>query len=112
MDSFNLPRFHTSPSELAAIIERNGNFSIETMEVLDRQLKLETMDEATRFPMMVRHLRATLEGLIREHFGDGLVDEVFELFGKKLEESSSIFTDPKYKPIIEIFVLLKRKKIA
>ncbi|OWM84638.1 loganic acid O-methyltransferase-like [Punica granatum] len=108
VDSFNLPRYHTSPKELTAIIERSGNFSIEMMEVLDRPPMPEVIDKSICFRMMVRHFRATLEGLIREQFGDGLVDQVFERFSKKLEESS-IFTDPKYKPGVEMFVLLKRK---
>lgn len=78
------------------------------MEALDHQLKVDVIDKATSFPMMVRHWGATLDGLIEEQFGDDPVNEVFEQFGKKPEESP-IFTDPKYKPGIEMFMLLKRK---
>ncbi|KAL0380827.1 UNVERIFIED_CONTAM: Loganic acid O-methyltransferase [Sesamum angustifolium] len=35
IDSFNFPTYYTFPEELKAIIEKNGNYSIERMEIFD-----------------------------------------------------------------------------
>ena len=105
VDSFNLPMYYTSPSELKAIIERNEQFSIESLKILNnpkKHVKLPNVE--TR----VLYVRAALEGLLRSHFGADIMDELFHRFSKKLGHSS-FFLNPQNQKSIVLFVLLKRK---
>jgi len=108
VDSFNLPRYYASQQELESVIERNGSFSIERIELLDRA-KTDGGTTRVRAPSMIASsFRSILEGLIKEHFGAEIVDGLFSRFEKKMEESS-VLSDPGYKSPGEQFILLKRK---
>ena len=75
------------------------------MELLNRS---EAGKEVIKAPsMFASHMRAVWEGLVKEHFGADVVDELFSQFEKKIAESS-ILSDPSYKHAGELLVLLKR----
>ncbi|XP_059441028.1 loganic acid O-methyltransferase-like [Corylus avellana] len=77
LDSINLPLYFPAPKELMAIIERNGRFSIEGIQELgqDKQVSIE---------LLTLTLRAALGGVFEKHFGNDIVDEVFDRYPKKL----------------------------
>ncbi|KAF3437210.1 hypothetical protein FNV43_RR19963 [Rhamnella rubrinervis] len=52
------------------------------------------------------HVRAATEAVIRQQFGDGVIDELFDLYRKKLGVLSSMLESGKR---INLFVLLKRE---
>ncbi|XP_051148398.1 loganic acid O-methyltransferase-like [Andrographis paniculata] len=104
IDSFNFPLYFTIPRELQAIIERNPSFSMERMEILNNQGKLTLTSAHAR----ATYLRAVFEGLLVNHFGGEIMDELFDRYTKKLA-ASSLFLDPNNEKSIIIFVLLKRK---
>lgn len=86
MDSFNVPVYTPSPEEMTTIIERNGCFGIERMDLTPFNSKVD--GSATAHACML-HLRAGVEGLvISKHFGSEIVDELFDRFLKKAKESS------------------------
>ncbi|CAM8937357.1 unnamed protein product [Rhodiola kirilowii] len=63
--SFNLPTYYPSVEELEGIIQRNGSFSIEKMEVLEHN-----MDADSITPEMIASLlKAVFGSIIGEHFG-------------------------------------------
>lgn len=94
--------YFTIPNELKAIIERNNNFSIERMEILNNPGKHSLRSANER----ASYLRAVFEGLLVNQFGSGIMDELFERYANKLEESSH-FLDPDNEKSIIILVLLK-----
>ncbi|XP_073136755.1 loganic acid O-methyltransferase-like [Henckelia pumila] len=104
VDSFNFPLYFTIPQELRAMIERNRSFSIERTEILNNPGKLSVTSSSARST----YLRAVFEGLLVNHFGSEIMDELFDRYTKKLE-ASPIFADPSNEKSIIIFVLLKRK---
>ncbi|KAK4409666.1 Loganic acid O-methyltransferase [Sesamum angolense] len=104
IDSFNFPTYYTFPEELKAIIERNGSYSIERMEIFDNPGKY----AITTAHAHASVYRAVFEDLMTNHFGSEIVDEVFDSYRQKLEASSALLLPEKDKSII-IFVLLKRK---
>lgn len=104
VDSFNFPLYFTIPEELKALIEKNGKFSIERMEVINNPGKLTLSSAIARS----RYLRATCEGLLKNHFGGEMMDELFDGYTKKLGDSP-LFLDPQNEKSIIIFFLLKRK---
>ncbi|XP_062117956.1 loganic acid O-methyltransferase-like [Humulus lupulus] len=100
LDTFNLPVYFTSPQELETVVKQNGCFSIEIMESLDQ--------ERPQPKVMSSTIRGGIGGFYKEHFDlqEETLDELFDLFQKKLEEqSSSIYNSGNS---INLFVLLKR----
>lgn len=104
VDTFNFPLYFTIPQELKAIIERSHSFSIERMEILDNPGKRTLPSSNAR----ATYLRAVFEGLLINHFGSEVMDELFDQYMKKLA-ASPLFQDPDNEKSIIIFVLLKRK---
>ncbi|GLT28863.1 hypothetical protein SLA2020_037670 [Shorea laevis] len=92
---------------LVPLIKRNGCFSIERMEALP--LSLGELGEACSYQIVMLLMRALFEGLIREHFGNGVVEELFDCYLKKMEECSLSLRWAEDKEFIHLFVLLKRK---
>ncbi|XP_021891392.1 probable S-adenosylmethionine-dependent methyltransferase At5g38100 [Carica papaya] len=103
VDSFNLPLYFPHITELKELIEKNGYFSIERFEPLDNPMKSKPF-ESKHFAVL---LRSTLEGVIRAHFGDIIVDKIFEYLAQKFENDPLIFDEDSFKNT-ELFILLKR----
>ncbi|OVA14239.1 SAM dependent carboxyl methyltransferase [Macleaya cordata] len=101
VDSFNLPVYTTSPQEVEALVEKNGCFSIEKMEAVVRQGS-GGQGGANRTST---HIRAGMEGIIKEHFGSEILDELFDRYSKKLADSQSLLESGK---TLQLFILLKR----
>ncbi|KAK4608598.1 hypothetical protein RGQ29_002132 [Quercus rubra] len=104
VDSFNVPAYYIPRKKLMALIERNGNFSIKKMEVLNNQKKHHILQSAS---LRSLYLRAVLEGIIEKHFGNEILDELFNRFTHKVE-GSSFFLNPETDKLIILFVLLER----
>ncbi|KAI3453090.1 hypothetical protein Pfo_009753 [Paulownia fortunei] len=104
VDTFNFPLYFTIPQELKAIIERSHSFSIERLEILNNPGK-RTLPTANA---RATYLRAVFEGMLINHFGNEIMDELFDRYTKKLA-ASPIFIDPDNEKSIIICVLLKRK---
>ncbi|KAK6127703.1 hypothetical protein DH2020_038543 [Rehmannia glutinosa] len=103
VDSFNTPCYMASPHEFEQVIKQNGRFSIERMEGLPRA-------KASHIPNspedMTRGIRAVKEELIRQHFGDEILDEVFALYQEKL--SMEVDLNPGTE--LNLFMLLQLKQ--
>ncbi|KAL9374994.1 hypothetical protein Peur_031873 [Populus x canadensis] len=102
LDSFNVPQYFPSPQEMEAAVKRNGCFSIERIECLHDEKKQANPKEARVFSS---HMRAGLEFLLSEHFGHEIMDELFDLFTKKIEECEVFDMGVAFK----LLVVLKRK---
>ncbi|KAK6279815.1 hypothetical protein POUND7_020082 [Theobroma cacao] len=106
VDSFNLPRYNPTPRELEGLIKINACFSIERMKrIFPSKTKLAM---ASDNGVVISHLRAVWEGILKEHFGAEIIDELFGRLLRKLEESSPFTQRLKHEHMIELFVLLKR----
>lgn len=103
VDSFNVPTYCMSPQELVVAVNRNGEFSVERIEKLARVTETSNLPKSQKLASLIR---AAYDGLIKAHFGDVILDELFELFRKKAEEEFSLF---KLGRSINFFALLKRK---
>ncbi|KAK7849253.1 putative s-adenosylmethionine-dependent methyltransferase [Quercus suber] len=103
VDAFNLPGYFTSSKELKALIERSQHFNIERMEILNNQKKYVSLRNPSMYSLF---LRAALEGVIAKHFGNDIMDELFNRYTGKVAESS-FFLNPEADKSIVLFVLLK-----
>lgn len=104
VDSFNLPMYIMSSQELKEAIDRNGCFSIVKLEGLFQS-------ECSRYTAheTESNVRPVMEGLMKEHFGNEILEEVFASYVKKIEEECS-FTDS-VKTML-LFAVLNRKTIG
>ncbi|GFZ21295.1 S-adenosyl-L-methionine-dependent methyltransferases superfamily protein [Actinidia rufa] len=88
LDSFNLPLYSPSLKEMTQLVQSNGCFSIESMELTDPLSKIVC---PLNIRALVMHLRAALEGIFTKHFGSEIIDELFERTLDKFAEFSSRF---------------------
>ncbi|KAI9379631.1 hypothetical protein POPTR_017G121800v4 [Populus trichocarpa] len=105
LDSFNLPLYYSSSTEIEEIIKVNGNFSIEIMDLLSHQIW--QTSKKSNIDISVSGGRAVFQGLVEEHFGSEVVEKTFEHFAKKLVDNFSIFDGAAHEHI-DHFILLKR----
>ncbi|XP_054808695.1 loganic acid O-methyltransferase-like [Prosopis cineraria] len=103
VDTFNVPTFFPCLKDLKKILESNKDFSLEKMVILD-QKSFDVPDIET----YVSTGRAVLGVLIEKHFGDEIVDELFDRYAKKIMEFPEIIDFHKIKQH-QLFILLKRK---
>lgn len=82
VDSFNLPLYNSAtPEEIKDLVERNGCFTIERLELSKPSSWLEG---AIDIPVWMMHARAAMEGNFVRHFGSmEVVDQVFTRLTKK-----------------------------
>lgn len=104
VDSFNLPFYYPSPSELKSLIEVHGLFEIKKVEKLVSPARQVKPDLA----VCVFHFRAILGELIKEHFGEGVLDVLFKRHMKKYVDNP-IVSDERYFKEASYCVFLKRK---
>ncbi|XP_028098560.1 probable S-adenosylmethionine-dependent methyltransferase At5g38780 [Camellia sinensis] len=105
VDSFNLPLYATSPKEMTKLVERNGCFSIERMEVSNTRPQ---NDGPPIVPAILTHYRVGLEGIFTKHFGSNIVDELLEQTLNKSAEISSMLESSCVEGA-QLFLVLKRK---
>ncbi|WMV06680.1 hypothetical protein MTR67_000065 [Solanum verrucosum] len=105
VDSFNLPMYFPSPQDMAKVVEKNGCFSIEKMELAYPKSKFVDEIDAKTF---IINLRAVLEGLLINHFGSKIAEEVCARTLLKSEEISTWMKANGGKSC-QLFVALKRK---
>ncbi|XP_049388849.1 loganic acid O-methyltransferase-like isoform X1 [Solanum stenotomum] len=105
VDSFNLPMYFPSPQDMTKVVEKNGCFSIEMMEL--RYTKSKLVDEVDAKTLMI-NLRTSLEGLLINHFGSKIAEEACARTILKSEEISAWMKVNYEKPSI-LFAALKRK---
>ncbi|KAJ1377720.1 SAM dependent carboxyl methyltransferase [Sesbania bispinosa] len=107
VDTFNVPFLYSPVKNVKAILEANDCFSIEWMETLDIK-DIFVISSAQTFALTYR---AVMEELIEKHFGEVIVDELFDRYTKKVEAFPDIMNSEKLK-IAMLYVLLKRKSRA
>ncbi|KAJ4707008.1 S-adenosylmethionine-dependent methyltransferase [Melia azedarach] len=104
VDSFNLPLYFPTSKELQDIIEINGCFTIEILDILRNPLRNMKFHPQSG----IRQLRAVLEGVIKAHFGNEFVDQIFNHIATKFPVNLFAFKGIKQHSKVILFFLLKR----
>ncbi|CAE6202013.1 unnamed protein product [Arabidopsis arenosa] len=103
IELFSLPTYIPHISEFKANIEQNENFTIETMEEISHPMDYMPLTN----DFITSMFRAILNTIIEKHFGDGVVDELFDRLAKKLDKYPINFR--RCKKYVNYFIVLKRK---
>ncbi|XP_047168376.1 loganic acid O-methyltransferase-like [Vigna umbellata] len=105
VDSFNFPYYAPSPEEMRKVIEKNGRFSIERMELTDPAPWLKNMDQV--IPQWILHVRAAMEPIFTTRFGDQATHQMFQRLTKQLLDKRQLL-ETKYREKIQLFLVLRK----
>ncbi|XP_054793942.1 S-adenosyl-L-methionine:benzoic acid/salicylic acid carboxyl methyltransferase 3-like [Prosopis cineraria] len=89
VDSFNIPQYTPSPSEVEQEIVKQGSFSINSMEVsaVNWNAKSEVVSDGGY--SVTKCMRAVAEPLLISHFGERIVEEAFKRYQEILTDHMS-----------------------
>ncbi|KAL8266089.1 hypothetical protein R6Q59_003433 [Mikania micrantha] len=118
-DSFNLPQYTTSPTEIMNLVKTEGSFVLDPVEIFDVNWKAWKREKNDNDASEVKQLtedygvghgvskaiRAGIEPLVANHFGEAILDDVFERYGQIITATSSKETQK----LVSITISLTRK---
>ncbi|KAJ4841373.1 hypothetical protein Tsubulata_033356, partial [Turnera subulata] len=107
LEAFNLPIYSPTIPELEAVLQRNAYFSVERISLLIRNPMPSTSPSIIQ--PLSKSTRAIFQELIRQQFGDHIVDSVFERYPKKLSENLHKFKDKQ--ETLNIFIMASKETI-
>ena len=114
VDTFNIPQYNPSSSEVKLEVINEGSFAINRLEV--SEVNWSTLDDQSSFDLetktpnktgylVARCMRAVAEPLLVRHFGDNVIEEVFSRYQEFLA-NNKISKDNSF---INVTILLTRK---
>ncbi|KAI7980715.1 Benzoate carboxyl methyltransferase, partial [Camellia lanceoleosa] len=94
IDSFNFPFYYPYKDEVKAIIEKEGSFNLERLEVSECNWDANDNDDDEHFVFdkdrsgknVANCIRAGTEPLVVSHFGEFIVDDVFKKFANHVAD--------------------------
>ncbi|KAL1223652.1 Loganic acid O-methyltransferase [Cardamine amara subsp. amara] len=84
VDTFNIPIYSASPEEVTVLVEKNGCFSVESIELMDPTAWLKRPMNVEDVKQWMVCIKATMGSLFINHFGHHLLDDIFERLTAKL----------------------------
>ncbi|KAL1541758.1 gibberellin A4 carboxyl methyltransferase [Salvia divinorum] len=107
IDGFNLPIYVPSVGEVRKMIEKNGCFTIEKMELTKPR---GSDDGPIDVPELIMHLRGGMQEICALQFGDYAVEKMFDKMSEKRQHMSE-FMQSNYRREdgTQLFLVLKRK---
>ncbi|KAF9669643.1 hypothetical protein SADUNF_Sadunf14G0128600 [Salix dunnii] len=98
LDSFNMPFYGALAEEVKYVIQAESSFTISRLESFDVSWEAsiddrcrDTMDKYTKGKYVAKRLRAVAESILARHFGDEIVDVMFQRFSIKIGEYMETF---------------------
>ncbi|KAK6120547.1 hypothetical protein DH2020_045713 [Rehmannia glutinosa] len=105
IDTFNLPIYFPSDEEMRKVIEKNGCFSIERIELVN---PMSQVNGVVNLDSLIMHLRAGMEGIFTKHFGYDVTEKMFNKTLSKSEEILKLLESGHFNST-QLSVVLKRK---
>nr|XP_028953890.1 jasmonate O-methyltransferase-like [Malus domestica] len=88
LDSYDVHFYAPSREEIEDEVRKEGSFELERFEMfgLDQRHGKNNESYGTRVAMTVRAIQ---ESMIGQHFGEGILDSLFENFGRLVDEETA-----------------------
>lgn len=87
VDSFNLPYYEPCMEEVKAIIEEEGSFNADRLQMFEFNDPNGDIDNKYQSAQsMANGLRAVTEAMLASHFGETIIDNLFAKFAKHMAE--------------------------
>ena len=98
IDTFNLPHYTPFIEEVKTIVEKEGSFVIDRLETFEVNLDGNDNEENKNYVFdkfecgqnVSRCYRAISESLLADHFGEAIIDDLFERFAERIGEHLSM----------------------
>ena len=93
-----MPHYTASREEVITIVEKEGSFVIDRMETFEVNLDFNDNDENKNYLFdkykcgqdVAHSIRAISESLLVRHFGDAIIDDLFERYAERIGEHLSM----------------------
>ncbi|KAF9678280.1 hypothetical protein SADUNF_Sadunf07G0018500 [Salix dunnii] len=103
IDSYDVHFYAPTKDEMEAEIRREGSFEVERLEMFEAEKELYKVSENYGAEVAMT-VRAIQESMLSHHFGEGILDTLFEIYGRMLEEE---MLKEEINPITFVLVLRK-----
>lgn len=84
VDTYNVPFYAPSTKEIEAEVGREGSFEIDFIQAYELNTSTGDPHKDARITSMA--IRAIQESMITHHFGEGIVDKLFQIYSGLLSE--------------------------
>ncbi|KAL3583529.1 hypothetical protein D5086_014590 [Populus alba] len=103
IDSYDVHFYAPTKDEMEAEIRREGSFELERLEMFETEKELYKVSDnyGTEVAMTVRAIQ---ESMLSHHFGEGILDALFDIYGRMVEEE---MLKEEINPITFVVVLRK-----
>ena len=110
IDTFNLPHYNPFIEEVKTIVEKEGSFVIDRLETFDVNLDANDNEENKNYVFdkftcgqNVSHcIRAISESLLADHFGEAIINDLFERYAERIGEHLSMEKTKNFNIIISM----------
>ncbi|XP_057499254.1 probable methyltransferase TCM_000336 [Actinidia eriantha] len=103
LDSYNVHFYAPSADELEDEVRREGSFDMDRLEMFE--IDRDVGGSTSYGTAVATTVRAIQESMISHHFGEGIVDNLFEQYGKLVDEE---LAKEEIRPVTFVVVLRKR----
>ncbi|PKA49324.1 Salicylate O-methyltransferase [Apostasia shenzhenica] len=89
MDGFDAPYYALSPKEASWVVEQQGCFAIRFYNEHDEEDEKEDEDGKMRAcyaNRMAKSVRAVVESMLVSHFGEAIIEQVFQRYERLTED--------------------------
>lgn len=99
LDEFNIPQYTPSPGEVEEVVEKEGSFSIDRLEVSQVNWNVYENDGDYN---VTQCMRAVAEPLLVNQFGQAMMDKIFERYREIIADKISKETTQFYNVIVSV----------
>ena len=102
LDSYEVHFYTPSKNEIEDEVRKEGSFELDRLEMFEIE-RVEKDDESYG-AAVAKTVRAIQESMISHHFGQRILDSLFEIYGRMVDEE---LAKEEIKPISFVIVLRK-----
>ncbi|XP_060213343.1 benzoate carboxyl methyltransferase-like [Lycium barbarum] len=94
IDSFNMPSYTPYEEEIKKIIQIEGSFTLQRLEAFESDMAAIEKPNGKHFEdsakLVVKTIRAVTEVMLASHFGNSIIDHLFDIYIKNVIEYLSM----------------------